>query len=170
MRTQWRDRTWKDPAWVGASTIAAVTVGVVLGTSFAVRTEALAKPSVTFSGEFAVLMNFVEPGKTADFERVMRAYTESLTGSDSAQSNQMGAGLKIYRAAESGQDNTVLYLWMVDPVVSGANYAVAQVLNNEVQPGPPGNDVEVQGLYEAYLGSLERGGQQQLDMTLVMEF
>lgn len=170
MRTIVIDRSWKGPAWVSTATMAALVVGVMLGTSLSTRTDALAQPSVRFSGESAVLMNFVAPAKTADFERVMRAYSVGLAESDNAVSNQMGAGLKVFRAAEPGLNNTVLYLWIVDPVVSGANYAVTQVLNDEGQPGPPGNDVEVQGLYEAYIGSLVGGGQQQVDMTLVMEF
>jgi hypothetical protein len=170
MRTIVTDQSWKGPAWVSTATIAALVVGVVLGTSLATRTDALAQPSVTFSGESAVLMNFVAPAQTADFERVMRAYSAGLSGSDNAESNQMGAGLKVFRAAEPGLNNTVLYLWIVDHVVPGANYAVTPVLNDEVQPGPPGNGVEVQELYEAYIGSLEGGGQQQVNMTLVMEF
>ena len=75
----------------------------------------------------------------------------------------MGRGLKIYRAAEPGQNNTVLYMWFVDPVVSGANYAVAQVLNDVVP-------TEVQGLYDTLVAAMEGGGQQTINMDLVMEF
>jgi len=108
-------------------------------------------------------MNYVNSGKTADFERVMQAYGDALAGSDNAQYNQMASGLKVYRAAEPGQNNTVLYLWYLDNVVSGANYAVANVLNDEM-PG------EVQGLYEALVASLEGGGQLPMNMDLLMEF
>ena len=170
MRTMLSHRSWKGHASVGTAIIAVLAVGVLLGTSLATRTDAAAQPTVTFSGESAVMMNFVAPGKTDDYERVMRAYGESLGRSDNAQYNRMGSGLKIFRAAEPGQNNTVLYLWIVDPVVSGGNYAVAQVLNDEVPPGPPGNGAEVQGLYEAYIGALEGGGQQPINMNLVMEF
>ncbi len=170
MQTMLSDRSWKGHAWVGTAIIAVLVVGVLLGTSFATRTDAAAQPSVTFSSESAVMMNFVAPGKTDDYERVMRAYGEGLSRSDNAQYNQLGSGLKIFRAAEPGQNNTVLYMWVVDPVVSGANYAVAQVLNDELPPGPPGNGADVQGLYEAYIGALEGGGQQPVNMTLVMEF
>ena len=94
----------------------------------------------------------------------MRAYGAALSGSDNAQYNQMANGLKIFRAAEPGQNNTVLYMWFVDPVVSGANYSVAKVLNDEVPS-------EVQGLYEALTASMEPGGgQQPINMDLMMEF
>ena len=54
-------------------------------------------------------------------------------------------------------------MWLVDPVVSGGNYAVAQVLADEMP-------ADVQGLYEVYVASLESGGQQPINMDLVMEF
>jgi len=170
MRTMLSDRSWTGQAWVGTAILVALVVGGLMGTSFATRTDAAAQPTVTFSGESAVMMNFVDPGKTDDYERVMRAYGEALSGSDNAQYNQMASGLKVFRAAEPGQNNTVLYMWFVDSVVSGGNYAVAQVLNDEVTPGPPGNGAEVQELYEAYIGALEGGGQQPINMTLMMEF
>ncbi len=164
MRTMLSNRSWKGQAWVGALVVAALAVGVLLGTSFAARSEAMAQPVLNFSGGSALLMNYIAPGKTADFERVMRAYGAALSGSDNAQYNQMGSALKIFRAAEPGQNNTVLYLWIVDPVVSGANYSVANVLNDEVPS-------EVQGLYEALIASMEPGGgQQPINMELVMEF
>ena len=163
MRMMLSKRSRNSRVWVGAVTVAALGLGVLLGSSFAPRSEAAAQPVLNFSGGSGVLMNFVAPGGTGDFERVMRAYGEALVGSDNAQYNQMGGGLKIFRAAEPGQNNTVLYLWVVDPVVSGANYAVANVLNDEMP-------AEVQGLYEALVASMEGGGQQTINMNLVMEF
>ena len=164
MRTMLNDGSWKGQAWVGTAIIAVLAVGVLLGTSFATRSEAMAQPILNFSGGSALLMNYIAPGKTADFERVMRAYAAALSGSDNAQYNQMANGLKIFRAAEPGQNNTVLYIWLVDPVVSGANYSVANVLNDEVPS-------EVQGVYEALIASMEPGGgQQPINMELMMEF
>ena len=164
------ERSRRSRVWVGTAIMAALAVGVLLDGSFAPRSEAAAQPTLTFSGGSSILMNVVDPSKTADFERVMRAYGQALAGSDEAQYNQMGAGLKVYRAAEPGPNNYVLYYWFLDPVVSGGNYAVAQVLADEVGDGPPSNGAEVQELYEAYSGSLEGGGQQPINLNLVMEF
>ena len=164
MRTKLSNRPRTGQAWVGTAIIVALVVGALLGTSFATRSEAMAQPVLNFSGGSALMMNYIAPGKTADFERVMRAYGAALSGSDNAQYNQMANGLKIFRAAEPGQNNTVLYMWFVDPVVSGANYSVAKVLNDEVPS-------EVQGLYEALTASMEPGGgQQPINMDLMMEF
>ena len=163
-------RSRKGRIWVGTAIVAALAVGVLLGSSFAPRSEAAAQPTLNFSGGASLLMNVVDPTKTADFERAMRAYGEALTQSSNGQSNQMGAGLKVFRASEPGPNNFVLYYWFLDPVVSGANYAIAQVLNDDLAPGPPGNGDEVRELFAAYSGALEGGGQQAINLTLVMEF
>ncbi len=163
MRTMLSNRSWKGQAWMGTTIMAALVVGVLLGTSFATRTDAAAQPTLTFTGGSALLLNYVASDKTADFERVIRTYGEALGSSENDERKRQAAGLKMFRAAEPGQNNTVLYVWLVDPVVSGGNYAVAQVLADEMP-------AEVQGLYEAYVASLEGGGQQPINMNLVMEF
>jgi len=163
MRTMLSKQSRKSRVWMGTAVVVALAIGVLLGSSFAPRSEAAAQPVLNFSGGSGLLMNYVAAGATADFERVMRTYGEALVGSDNAQYNQMGGGLKVFRAVEPGQNNTVLYLWVVDPVVSGANYAVANVLNDEMPS-------EVQDLYDALIASLEGGGQQTINMNLVMEF
>jgi hypothetical protein len=156
-------RSGRSRILVGTALVAALAVGGLLGSSFTQRSEAAAQPVMNFTGGSALLMNYVNSGKTSDFERVMQAYGDALAGSDNAQYNQMASGLKVYRAAEPGQNNTVLYLWYLDNVVSGANYAVANVLNDEMPE-------EVQGLYEALVASLEGGGQLPMNMDLLMEF
>ena len=164
MRTMLSNRSRKSQVWVGTLVITTLAVGVLLGTSFATRSEAMAQPVVSFSGGSGLMMNYIAPEKTDDFERVMRAYGEGLSGSENAQYNEMGAGLKIFRAAEPGPNDTVLYLWVVDPVVSGANYAVANVLSDEV----PSEALE---LYNALIASMEPdGGYRPINMALVMEF
>ena len=88
---------------------------------------------------------------------------EALAGSDNAQYNAMANGFKLYRVVEPGPNNYVIYYWFLDPVVSGGNYAVAKVLLDEMPD-------EGQALYEAYSGALEGGGQQAINMSLVMDF
>ncbi len=156
--------------WIGTALVAAVAFGVLLGSSFAPTSEAAAQPTVNFSGGTGIVLNVVDPSKTADFERVMRAFGESLVGSSDAQRKQMGEGLKLYRAAEAGPNNYVLYYMFADPAVSGGNYAVAQVLADEYMGGPPGNGDEVRAIYEAYSGALQGGGQQTINLDLVIEF
>ena len=138
MRTILSTRSRSGRLWMGVALIVTLAVGVVLGSSFASRSEAAAQPVTTFSGGAAMMTNVVDPSKTADFERVMRAYGEGLAGSSNAEYNRMAEGFKVYRAVEPGPNNFVVYYWFIDPVISGANYAVAKVLADEVGGGPPG--------------------------------
>ncbi|MEE2635790.1 MAG: hypothetical protein VYE68_00975 [Acidobacteriota bacterium] len=163
-------KQWNSRVWVGTAVVAALAVGVLLGSSFAPRSEAAAQATVTFSGDAAVVLNVVNPANTADFERAMQAYGETLAGSDDAQLSQMGAGMKLFRADTPGPNGYVIYYQFMDPVVSGGNYALAQVLADNYLDGPPGNGDEVRELYGAYSGALQGGGQQSINLTLVAEF
>ena len=170
MRTILSNRSRNGRLWVGVAIVAALAVGAVLGSSFAARSEAAAQPVTSFSGGAAMMTNVVAPSKTADFERVMRAYGEGLAGSSNAEHTRMAAGFKVYRAVEPGPNNFVVYYWFIDPVVSGANYAVAKVLADEFAGGPPSNGDEVRELFAVYQGALEGGGQAPANLNLVMEF
>ena len=170
MRTILNMPSRRSQVGIGAALVAAVAFGVLLGSSFAPTSEAAAQPTLGFTGGTGIVLNVVNPAKTADFERVMRAFGESLVGSSDTQRQQMGEGLKLYRAAEAGPNNYALYYLFADPAVSGGNYAVAQVLADEYMGGPPGNGDEVREIYEAYSGALEGGGQQTINLDLVMEF
>ena len=53
-------------------------------------------------------------------------------------------------------------MWFIDPAVSGADYAVAQILN-EAFPA------DVQALYETFNSSFA-GGQSMVNLDLVLDF
>ena len=170
MRTILNNQSRSGRLLVCAAITLALAVGAVLGSSFASRSEAAAQPVTMFSGSTALMTNVVDPSKTADFERAMRAYGEGLAGSSNAEHNRMAAGFKVYRAVEPGPNNFVIYYWLVDPVISGANYAVAKVLADELAGGPPSNGDEVRELFGAYQAALAGGGQAQNNLNLIMEF
>ncbi len=170
MRTMVNTGSRRSQVCIGAALVAAVAVGVLLGSSFAPASEAAAQPTVNFTGGTGIVLNVVDPTKTADFEEVMKEFGESLVGSSDPQRQRMGEGLKLYRAAEAGPNNFALYYLFADPTVSGGNYAVAQVLADEYLGGPPGNGDEVRAIYEKYSAALTGGGQQTINMDLVLEF
>ena len=170
MRTMLTTGSGKSRFWLSATIVAALAVGVLLGSSFAPGSEAGAQaPALTFSGEVGVIVNLVNSGNTADFERVMNAYGETLAGSGNAERRQMGAAFRLYRASEAGPNNSAIYYSVFDPVISGGDYQHFTVLAEEFGGGSPGNGDEVRELYTAYTGALAPGGSQ-LNLTLVHEF
>src|SRR4029450_5144662 len=78
--------------------------------------------------------------------RLKQARAESKQPGRRAQA----VGWKIFKAAEPGPNGSVLYLFMMDPAVKGADYGVARILG-EAFPA------EAQDLYRLYVGALATG-------------
>ena len=149
------------PVVMGCTLVLAILVGVVLGMTFA-ATTADAQAARTLSGGTGMILNYIKADATSDFESVMRKVAEALQNSENAERRQQAEGWKVYRARESGQGGSVLYVWIIDPTVSGADYAVSQILN-EAFPG------EVQQLYEQFNGSFA-GGQLIVNLDVIPGF
>ena len=145
----------------GTAVVAALVVGVVLGMAFTTNT-AEAQGARTFSSGSGMMLNYINTANTDDFEAVMRKLAEALQNSDNTERNRQAEGWKVYRAQEPGPNNSVLYVWFIDPAVANADYAVSQILN-EAFPS------EVQALYEQFNGSFA-GGQAMVNLDLVEDF
>ncbi len=146
---------------VGPAVIVALVTGVVLGMALTTY-RAEAQAARTFSGGTGMMLNYIKPEATDDFEAVMTKLGEALQASDNAERGRQAQGWKIYRAEEPGPNNSVLYVWFLDPVVADADYAVSQILN-EAFP------TEVQALYETFSTSFA-GGQSMINLDLVVDF
>ena len=103
-----------------------------------------------FAGPAAMIINYVQSGSADDFEALTRRMVEALAESEDAEHQALAAGWTMYRVSEPGPNNNAVYVWLFDPVVQDANYAVAQLLN-ELFPA------EVQQLYETYMQSFGVG-------------
>lgn len=97
----------------------------------------------TFEAPAAMVINFVQAGSTSSFETVMRRLIQSLDASEDPERRAQAAGWTMYRVREPGPNNNVTYVWLLNPAVAGANYAVPQLLNESLPE-------EVQQLYETY--------------------
>ena len=146
---------------MGCTLVLTLVAGVVLGVTLT-PTTAEAQAARTFSGGTGMMLNYINQGATADFENVMRKVAEALQDSDDPERRQQAQGWKVYKAQEPGTGGSVLYVWFIDPTVSGADYAVSQILN-EAFPA------EVQALYEQFSGSFA-GGQAMVNLDLVSGF
>ena len=153
-------RSWRQFFWMGLTLVVTLVVGVVIG--IAVNTSEAEAQGRSFTAGTGMMLNYVNSASTGDFEDVMRKLAEGLQNSENAERNRQADGWKVYRAAEPGPNNSVLYVWFIDPTVQGADYAVANILN-EAFPG------EVQQLYETFNGSFA-GGQAMVNLDLVLEF
>lgn len=154
-------KSWRRNLWVGSALVGALVVGVVLGTVFTTHT-AEAQGERTFSSTTGLMLNYVNSANAEEFEEVMRRLREGLQNSEVPDRNRQAEGWKVYRAKEPGPNNSVLYVWFLDPAVVGADYRVSYMLS-EAFPD------EAQGLYETYNGSFA-GGQSLVNLDLVVDF
>jgi len=142
--------------------VATLAIGVVLGMTLTARTATAQAQRREFKATTGMMLNYVKPDKTADFEAVMTKLKEALVKSKSADRNKQAQGWRVYRAQEPGPNNSVLYVWYIDPAMTGTDYTVANILN-EAFPA------EVQKLYEQYSEAFA-GGQAMVNLQLVSDF
>lgn len=104
-----------------------------------------APPPVTFPGDSAIVLHYIKADKTADFEAAMLKVKESLQKSQLPERKQQAAGWKVVKSPDPAGEGQVLYLWIIDPVVKGADYGLGKILS-ETFPAEAG---EIFGKYAA---------------------
>ena len=112
-----------------------------------------------FATDAGMVLNFIKPEKTADFEQVVAKLREALMKSEKPERKEQARSWKVFRAAEAGPNGSVLYVFTIDPAVKGADYTVSTILA-EAFPG------DVQALYKQYAESYATG-QNFVNLTLV---
>ena len=115
-----------------------------------------------FASDAGLVLNFITPDKTADFEAVMAKLKEALQKSPKPERKQQAASWKVFKSPEPAQNGNVLYVFVIDPSVKGADYTVSTILA-EVFPQ------EVQTLYKQYADAYA-SGQNFVNLTLVTDF
>ena len=121
-----------------------------------------APPARIFGSDAGLVLNFIKPDKTADFEAVMAKLKEALQKSDKDVRKQQAASWKVFKAVEAGGNGSVLYVFTNDPAVKGADYTVSTILA-EAFPN------EVLSLYRLYAEAYA-SGQNFVNLTRVAAF
>ena len=124
--------------------------------------QAQAAPAArVFASDAGLVLNFIKPDKTADFEAVMAKLKEALQKSPKPERKQQAASWKVFKSPEPAQNGNVLYVFVIDPAVKSADYTVSTILA-EVFPQ------EVQTLYKQYAEAYA-SGQNFVNLTLVAD-
>ena len=110
------------------------------------RAAAQAPQTQVFAADGGMVLNFVKPDKTADFEVIIGKLKEALQKSEKPERKQQAASWKVFKSPDPAGGNT-LYVFVIDPSVKGADYTITNILN-EAFPQ------EVQALYKQYVDSL----------------
>jgi hypothetical protein len=115
-----------------------------------------------FASDAGMVLNFIKPDKTADFEAVMGKLKEALQKSDKPERKQQAASWKVFKSPEPAGAN-VLYVFVIDPSVKDADYTVSNILA-EAFP-----TAELNTIYKQYADSYAQG-QNIINLNLISAF
>jgi hypothetical protein len=125
--------------------------------------QAQAAPQTrTFPNDGGMILNFIKPDKTADFETVVTKLKEALAKSEKPERKEQAKTWKVFKSPDPAAGGNVLYVFIIDPAVKGADYSVANILA-EAFPA-----AEVNELYKQYAGAYAQG-QNIVNLTLVAD-
>jgi hypothetical protein len=95
----------------------------------------------------------VRPERVADFERALGYFLAALEKSTDPAVRAQAQGWRLMKAAEPGPNGTVVYVFLIDPTVPGADYSLGPILA-EAYPNP----AELQQIWKLYTSSVTSGG------------
>ena len=120
-----------------------------------------APQKTTLEGDTAIVIYSANPGKDADYEQVIAKLREALGKSTDPQAKDQLAGWKVIKLAKSlTPDGASTYVHIIDPVVSGADYSIVNIVY------AASTDDEKRAFYDLYKGAL-KGALSQWTGTLV---
>jgi hypothetical protein len=116
-------------------------------------------PARVFGADAGMILNPIKPDKASDFEMVVERVKAALHQSSDPIRKQQASGWKVFKALEPGANNTVLYVFWINPAVNGADYTVSRILY-DVFPK------EVEELYRKF-SEAYGGGQMIVNLKLL---
>jgi pyruvate/2-oxoglutarate dehydrogenase complex dihydrolipoamide acyltransferase (E2) component len=83
--------------------------------------QAAAAPAArVFASDAGMVLNFIKPDKTADFEAVIAKLKEALQKSEKPERKQQAASWKVFKSPDPAAGGNALYVFIIDPAVKGA--------------------------------------------------
>jgi hypothetical protein len=110
-----------------------------------------APPAVTFPGDGVMVLNYIKADKAADFEAAMGKVKEALQKSQVPERKQQAAGWKVFKSPDPAGEGQVLYVWIVDPVVKGADYGLGKILSEAFSPA------DANAIFKQYADAYAKG-------------
>jgi hypothetical protein len=104
-----------------------------------------------FPNDGGMVLNFIKPDKVADFEEVIAKLKEALQKSDKPERKAQAAGWKIFKSPDPAGAN-VLYVFVIDPAVKGADYQISNILVEGF-----GNTAETNAILKKYAEAYAQG-------------
>ena len=105
----------------------------------------------TFTATTGIIFNAVRPERVVDFEMVIGYLQAAFEKSTDAGVRAQAQGWRVFKATEPGPNATVLYVFVIDPTVAGADYGLGRILSDAYPD-------QIQEIWKLYTGALAGGG------------
>ena len=109
----------------------------------------------TFTAPTGMVFHAVRPERVVDFETVVGYVQSALEKSTDPQVRAQAKGWRVFKATEPGPNGTVLYAFLLDPAVAGADYALGPILSDAYPD-------QIEQIWKLYQGALAGPGSQTL--------
>src|SRR5215813_12068745 len=138
------------------------TVVVLTACALSMQAAPAAPPTRVFSSDAGMVLNFIKPDKTADFEMLIAKLKEAMAKSDKPERREQAKSWRIYKSPDPAAGGAILYVFFNDPAVKGADYTVTTILGEAFPPD------EVTELTKKYVESYAPG-QNFVNLSLVSD-
>jgi hypothetical protein len=106
----------------------------------------------TFTAPVGLLFNTVRADRVDDFEKAMGYLQAALASSTNERVREQAAGWRVFKAAEAGPNNSVLYVFVLDPTVPMADYSLGRILADAYP-----DQMKLQEIWKLYSSSVTGG-------------
>jgi hypothetical protein len=100
-----------------------------------------------FTAPSGLIFNTVRPDRVVDFEMVIGYLLAAFDKTTDVRVKEQAKGWRVFKATEPGPNNTVLYVFVVDPTVPGADYGLGRILADAYPD-------QIEKIWSLYTGSL----------------
>jgi hypothetical protein len=105
----------------------------------------------TFTGKSGLIFNAIRPDRVVDFEMVIGYLQAALEKSTDARVREQAQGWRVFKATEPGPNGSVVYVFVIDPAVPGADYGLGRILADAYPD-------QIEKIWSLYTGSQAQGG------------
>lgn len=106
-----------------------------------------------FAAPVGMILTPVRPERVADFETVLGYLQDALATSTDATVRAQAQGWRVLKATEPGPNGSVLYVFVIDPTVGGAEYGLGRILAGSIA-----DPAKLQEVWKLYTDSVASGG------------
>jgi hypothetical protein len=98
------------------------------GVASAQEQAAPAKKDLAFQNDAGLIIFYIKPDKTAEFEDLMTKLKDGLAKMEGPEFKQQAAGMKLFKTAVATGAPAAMYFLIADPVVKNTEYWIMSLL------------------------------------------